>query len=168
MLLVISLENTVHEGTQIVNFCEALTHVNIIILDIPHIYDLIETFCVNHEIQVFNRKLRKVTKLYKHVKVLVVSSNRKVFTRHGLHLNGEGKMLMARQIVREIRQITVEEINNMISLDWKGKIGRNFADSRCDKLEVQGNHLPTYSRTDGEQGHRCSEILHQNKNASSK
>jgi hypothetical protein len=133
------------------NFCEALTHVNTIILDISHRYDLIETSCVNSEIQVFNRKLRKVTKLYKHVKVLEVSRNRNVFTRHGLHLNGEGKRLMARQIVREIRQITVEEINSMVSLDQKGKIGRNFANSRCDKLEAQGNYLPTSSRTDGEQ-----------------
>jgi hypothetical protein len=58
-----------------------------------------------------------------------------------LHLNGEGKRLMARQIVREIRQITVEEINSRVSLDQKGKIGRNFADSRRDKLEVQGNYI---------------------------
>jgi hypothetical protein len=36
--------------TQIVNFCEELIYVNIIILDIPHRYDLIETSCVNSSI----------------------------------------------------------------------------------------------------------------------
>jgi hypothetical protein len=108
--------------TQILNFCEKLSYVNIIILDIPHRYDLTETFCVNKEIQVFNRKLRKVTKLYKHVKILEVSNNREVFTRHGMHLNREGKRQIVRQMAREIRQITADKVNSTISLDWKWKI----------------------------------------------
>jgi hypothetical protein len=62
--------------TQFVKFCEDLNTVNIIILDIPHRYDLIETSCVNREIQAFNRKLRKVTSLYKHVTILEVNNNR--------------------------------------------------------------------------------------------
>jgi hypothetical protein len=73
------------------SLCEELSYVNIIILDIPHRNDLIETSCVNKEIQVFNRKLRKVTKLYKHVKILEDSNNREFFTRHSMHLNKEGK-----------------------------------------------------------------------------
>jgi hypothetical protein len=55
----------------IVKFCEKVTNTNIILLDIPHRYDLEESSCVNKEIQIFNRKLSKVTKLCKHVVVLV-------------------------------------------------------------------------------------------------
>jgi hypothetical protein len=49
----------------IVKFCEEVTNTNKILLDIPHKYDLEEISCVNKEIQIFNRKLRKVTKLCK-------------------------------------------------------------------------------------------------------
>jgi GTPase SAR1 family protein len=123
--------------TQIVNLCEELSYVNIIILDIPHRYDLIETSYVNKEIQVFNRKLRKVTKSYKHVK-LGVSNNKEDFTRHGMHLNREGKRQIARQIAREIRQITIDKVNSMISLDWKWKIKKKKTiASGLDTPEVQ-------------------------------
>jgi hypothetical protein len=77
--------------SNIISFCGELRYVNIILLDIPHRSNLIETSFVNKEIQVFNMKLRKVTKLYNHVKILEVSSNKELFTRHGMHLNREGK-----------------------------------------------------------------------------
>jgi hypothetical protein len=48
--------NTKLALTQIMIFCEELNYVNTIILDIPHRNNLIETSCVNKEIQVFKRK----------------------------------------------------------------------------------------------------------------
>jgi hypothetical protein len=105
--------------TQFVKFCEDLNHVNIIILDIPRRYDLIETSCINKEIQIFNRKLRKIIKAYNHVTVLEVNNNREAFTRHGMHLNKAGKGQTARQIANEIRRLTVDKVSNIISLDWK-------------------------------------------------
>jgi hypothetical protein len=81
---------------QIVKFCEEINS-NIIVLDIPHRYDLMGTSCVNREIQAFNRKLKKVTKPYKHVTILEVSRERETFTQHGLHLNKLGKRQLASQ-----------------------------------------------------------------------
>jgi hypothetical protein len=49
--------NTKLALTKIMSFCEELNYVNIIILDIPHRNNLIETSFVNQKIQVFNRKL---------------------------------------------------------------------------------------------------------------
>jgi predicted protein tyrosine phosphatase len=89
--------------TQFVKFCEDLNNVNIIILDIPHRFDLMETSCVNKEIQIFNRKLKKYTKVLKHVTVMGVNNNRETFTRHGLRLNKLGEHQIAKQIAKEIR-----------------------------------------------------------------
>jgi hypothetical protein len=105
--------------SQFVKFCEDLNSVNIIKLDIFHRYNLIETSCVNKEIQVFNKKLKKATKAYKHVTSIEVNNNREAFTRHGMHLNKVGKRQTARQIAREIRQLAVYKVNSIISLDWK-------------------------------------------------
>jgi GTPase SAR1 family protein len=72
---------------QIVKFIQDVNNTNIVVLDIPHRYDLGKNSYVNKEIQYFNQKRRKITKLFKHVSVLEVSSNREAFTQHGLHLN---------------------------------------------------------------------------------
>jgi hypothetical protein len=78
---------------------------------------LIETSCVNKEIQTYNRKLiKKVVKLYKHVTILEVSNNREDFTRKGLYLNKAGKRQLVMKIVKAVME---EKINNTKCLDWK-------------------------------------------------
>jgi hypothetical protein len=78
-----------------------------------------ETSCVNKEIQIFNRKLRKFTKVFKHVTIIELNNNRETFTRHGLHLNKLGKQQIAKQMAKEIRRHTDEKLNSIIGLDWK-------------------------------------------------
>jgi hypothetical protein len=63
-------------------------HTNIILLSVPHHYDLIKSSCVNKEITMFNRKLAKFIKIYEHCTLLNIDLNRGLFTNHGLHLNG--------------------------------------------------------------------------------
>jgi hypothetical protein len=46
---------------------------------------------VNNEINVFNRKLLKLMKPYKYVLIVTADTDRKFFTRHGLHMNNLGK-----------------------------------------------------------------------------
>jgi hypothetical protein len=122
----------------IVKFCEELTNTNIILLNIPHRYDLERTSCVNNEIQVFNRKLKKVTKLFKHVTILEGSTNRKDYTQHGMHLNKHGKRQVANRIEREI--VEVIESTNPISLDWKLEPNRICVeDNPIKKVEVGRN-----------------------------
>ena len=102
----------------------AITNANIILLDIPHRYDLEETSCVNKEILVFNRKLKKITKVYKHVILLESSTNRKAYTRHGMHLNRLGKRQIARQIVSIIMGVTEKKVDSPISLNWELDVSR--------------------------------------------
>jgi hypothetical protein len=74
---------------------------------------------VNNEIQVFNRKLKKVTKPFKHVTILETSLNRKEYTQHVMHLNKLGKKQIATRIERGIVGVTEKEMDNPIYLDWK-------------------------------------------------
>jgi hypothetical protein len=124
--------------TQIVKFCKDVSNTNIILLDVPHRHDLEKNSCVNKEIQTFNRKLRKITKLFKHVTILEVSFKRVTYTQHGLHLNRLGKRLIAKQIAREIYRVTKEKIDSPISLDWKLGIKRMLADSVSENFTSPG------------------------------
>jgi hypothetical protein len=80
---------------------------------------LIETSCVNKEIQSYNRKLKKVVKLYKHVTILEANNNREDFTRKGLYLNKAGKRQLVMKIAKAVMEVTKEKVNNTICLDWK-------------------------------------------------
>ena len=54
---------------------------------------------MNNKIKSFNRKLMKNVRAYQHVSILEMSTDRKHFTNHGLHLNGLGKEVLSKQIV---------------------------------------------------------------------
>jgi hypothetical protein len=69
-----------------------------IILHIPHRYDLPDDSHVNKDIKTFNSKLKKTIKLFKLVIISEFRFTRNCFTEHGLHLNGYGKGLLAKQL----------------------------------------------------------------------
>jgi len=63
------------------------THTNVILMSAPHRFDLMETSCVNHEIEIFNRKLRKRLERLGKEEMIDVGKDKNLFTRHGQHLN---------------------------------------------------------------------------------
>ena len=75
---------------------------NIIIVNIPHRYDLERTSVINSEKHVFNRQILKVAKAYSHVTVVDTDLDRKFYTRHGLHLNKRGKDGLAKGLAIQI------------------------------------------------------------------
>ena len=81
------------------NFLKSINHTNIILVSVPHRHDLIQSPCVNNEIKSFNRKLMKSVTAYQHASIWGMGSGRKLFTNHGLHLNGLGKEVLSKQIV---------------------------------------------------------------------
>jgi len=58
-----------------------------------------QSSCLNSEIRSFNRKLMKSVRAYQHASFSEMSSDRKLFTNHGLRLNGLGKEVLSKQIV---------------------------------------------------------------------
>jgi lysophospholipase L1-like esterase len=88
----------------IINFVKRTRHTNIILMEAPHRHDLVDWSCVNKEIEIFNRLLAKRVKLYKQVSISRLNLGRQHFTRHGLHMNYEGKEKMCQQIAELIQQ----------------------------------------------------------------
>lgn len=81
------------------NFLNTNKHTNIIVANVPHRYDLMQTSCVNNEIESFNRKLWKHAKAHQHVSTLEINNDRTLYTTHGQHLNGLGKDKLVNQLV---------------------------------------------------------------------
>jgi len=71
------------------------SYTNIILKSTPHGYDLVEWSCINKEEKAFNKKLGTFTKSYKHITVIRTNFNRELFIRHGLHMNNQGKEMIA-------------------------------------------------------------------------
>jgi len=78
-------------------------------MSVPCRYDLEPKSCVNDEVKVCNRKLKKHLKLHDNTCGIEVDSNRDLFTKHGLHMNSKRKVQIARKIVKTIKVVLDEE-----------------------------------------------------------
>jgi len=88
---------------QLKNFIEQNSQTNFIMIGVPHRYDLDSKSCVNEEVKVYNRKLKKCLKTCENTEILEIDSNRNLFTKHGLHLNSKGKDQIAEKIAQTIK-----------------------------------------------------------------
>jgi hypothetical protein len=94
----------------IMDFIITKNHTNIILVTVPPRCDLMQSSCVNSEIKSFNRKLKKMVKVYQCTSVLEMDNDRKLFTNHSLHLNGQGKEVLSKLIV----SLTYSELEQTI------------------------------------------------------
>lgn len=129
----------------IINLAQRTSNTNVIILEVPHRFDLPHSSCVNIERKLFNNKLQNRMSTFRHVKVLKVSSDRSHYTTHGLHFNKRGKNQMANNIVNEIKSIlSVHRTVSPIVLQWnntreqtlKVSINLSTSDLNKDNTEV--------------------------------
>jgi len=72
-------------------------HANIILMSAPHRYDLMSNSFVNNEVEKFNRKLHKRLEGFGEVAMIDFFSERNLYTKHGQHLNSEGKESMEKK-----------------------------------------------------------------------
>jgi len=81
------------------HFVKNNSHTNIVMMGVLHRFDLLDTSCVNKEVDSFNNKLTKIVKPFKLASLLKFEQKREHFTRHGMHLNVTGKASAAKLIV---------------------------------------------------------------------
>jgi hypothetical protein len=94
------------------------SNTNIIIIDVPHRYDLSDHSCVNKAIQSFNGKLKNITTSYSYVTVIECNHGKEYFTSHGMHYNRRGKILITKQMGSEFSKLTAKREDVPISLGW--------------------------------------------------
>ena len=86
-------------------FVKNIEHTNVIVVDTPHRFDLSPSSCVNEEVITFNRKLHKMLKHCYHTRQLNLNMQREHFTKHGLHMNGNGKERLTDLLTTTIREL---------------------------------------------------------------
>ena len=137
------------------NFMLKYNNTNIITVNIPHRHDLANDSKTNLEVQAYNAKLTKLATLFNHVTLIEIDSNRKYFTKHGLHLNNPGKAWLAKQTASQINKL-VRDSNKpdpRIALEWK--------DTKTNvSINTTTNHNPNLEITVGDfSKHDLSKVL---------
>jgi len=140
-----------------VNFVQSNSHTNILLMCVPPQHNLPEWSCVNNEIKAFNRELLKLMKPYNHVLTVTAYTDRKFFTRHGLHMNNLGKEKTAFKVSVIVKNIFQKQ-NPKISLCWKNgydisaksvsdnPVEDNISlqeDSKMDQTTLEDMEVPT-------------------------
>lgn len=101
------------------NSVENHNQTNIIVKGITYRYDLLINSCMNNEIKLFNRKLRKPLKFFDTASLIQVNLDTEHFTRHDLHLNSKGKEQSAKKTVNTIIIIFKEKKVDPVTMKWK-------------------------------------------------
>jgi hypothetical protein len=111
----VSTNNTQEGFKHIVNFIQMNKHTNIILVSVLHRYDLPDWSCINSEVGTFNRKLMKLTRPFKHIKIVQVDLEREFYTKHGQHMTKEGKEKAALKIAQAATNVLQEQTREPIS-----------------------------------------------------
>ena len=100
-------------------FVKTNNHINFLLMDVPHRYDLKQISCVNKEVDKYSRRLQKHIKVFENAEVINANLDRRGFTKHGQHMNAKGKELMAKRIAVAIKH-TLKYVKRYQSA-WNGK-----------------------------------------------
>jgi hypothetical protein len=104
---------------QIRNFLKRHSQTNVLEVNVTKRSDLETHFCVNYEVNAFNRKLDKRMKSFQSANTVAVTSDRDHYTKHGLHLNGKGKEEDAKTIANFIKEIFKLQKKYPVKMSWK-------------------------------------------------
>lgn len=134
-------KNIIHElNKHITTFKET----NVIVMSVPHRYDLIESSCVNKEITFSNRKVTKWAKPLTNTTVLDINLDKAQYTKHGLHLNAKGKYKMAKSISEHITYVTHASRPNSkpIIISWyeENETGKDNQDTCTSEARNEVQH----------------------------
>jgi superoxide dismutase len=90
---------------------------------------------VNKEVNVCNRKLQKIVKMFDHKEVINMSSNRKHFTKHELYMNGMGKEWFKNRIADAINKIFTYQTPFLLALPGRKIFGEKSTRERRRQIK---------------------------------
>jgi RNase H-fold protein (predicted Holliday junction resolvase) len=129
--------NETEKGLQhIKKFVKNHYQANVIVMSVPCRYDLEPKLCVNDEVKVYNRKLKKHLKVFGNTCVIEVDSNRDLFTRHGLNMK-KGKEQLAKKRVKTIQVMLNEKKSDPIMMKHKEDRGVDKEGTKAETTTVE-------------------------------
>jgi len=138
-------KNEANDGLRMLSeFAKLTLNTNVIVMCVPHHFDLQPSSCITKEVESFNRKSQKTMKTFSHMDVCNMSTNRDHFTSHRLHLNSRGKNLITNKWVSIITPIiSKSRIISVIPLPWMEKSDNNYDDQEHrNELVPEGSNMP--------------------------
>ena len=78
----------------------------------PYRHDLDSNSCVNKEVAVFSRMLKKHLKAFDNTQIIEIDPHRELYTHHGLHMNQKGKEQMTKKIVLVVKSFLHKKKSN--------------------------------------------------------
>jgi hypothetical protein len=108
--------------TSIRYFLEGTQNTNVSVVEVPLRYDTGARAYINEQIERYNKKLYKITKSFRQVKMVKVTTNREDFTKHGLHLSNKGKEKMTNELLKNLAITQKSPKTAAIHLPWKSEI----------------------------------------------
>jgi lysophospholipase L1-like esterase len=106
---------------KITQFVQTYYNTNIVILALPHRFDLHKESETNFGIQKINAELKEMTKLFRYASMIEMELNRDYHTKHGLHFNKAGKEKLARLTANLINQTVLSKKNENLEPIPNGK-----------------------------------------------
>jgi hypothetical protein len=120
---------------KITDFVQKYKNTNIIVIEVPHRFDLSKDSGTNIAIRETNAKLRDLSNSFSHVFFAEIKLNRDFFTKHGLHLNKMGKTNLAKSIANLIYQIDFSlEKSKSVILSYQKEV--ELTDLQDQKMDV--------------------------------
>jgi hypothetical protein len=130
----VSKNNSTKGLTQEINYLRSNQQTNSIVITVPHRFDLDYNSFVNTEVKEYNRRLINVTKYLNKVTLVNAVTERRYYTRHGLHLNVRGKEIMAKKLITVIQEIIgMQTKNDIIPMSWKNTLHEHSRQESQDK-----------------------------------
>ena len=126
----------------ITNFVQANKYTNIILLNVPHRYDLSNAPPVNNTISILNRKLMEMVMISPHTSFLETDNNRRAFTNHGLHLNKSSKCIVTYQLASHIQAIFKQSVTAPITFEHLSEIqakNLTICDRNHEKVPIRNS-----------------------------
>jgi hypothetical protein len=102
----------------IINYVKNISHTNVILIGVPYRFDNPGCSQLNNSIKLFNNKLSKLSKIFNHVTISKLISNRLLYNKHGSHLNSLGKEILSNQLVSQIFLLLERVKVKPIILEW--------------------------------------------------
>ena len=93
----------------------------------------------------------KSVRAYQHVSILEMGSGRKLFTNHGLHLNGLGKEELSKQIVSHTYALLDQKKDppNNLKLNLRSEINRYTASGKVtNRTSTRTKKIPSTKSDD--------------------
>jgi hypothetical protein len=133
---------------QIRKFVQNHNQTNVIVMSAPYRHDLDSDSCVNKEVTVYNRKLKKHLKVFDNTQIVEVDSLRELYTRHGLHMNQNGKELMTKKTVLAVKSMLQKKKSDPIVMFEKAHADVPATDSEIEIIPKHDTVEPSNIQTD--------------------